>query len=86
MQFKVVRHPRTYLHPGEDDVSRNEEGLRFLLKGTVHSGWELNIFYSAPAYFDDDVRMLFGGHAPEFERFLGIRNTRFDCNLATRKI
>ena len=32
-----------------------EEGIRFLRKGAVHSGWDLQITLFPPAMFDEDV-------------------------------
>ena len=39
------------------DVSNNfqEEGIRFLQKGAIHSGWDLRIMLFPPAMFDEDV-------------------------------
>ena len=33
----------------------HDEGIRFLQKGAIHSGWDLQIMLFPPAMFDEDV-------------------------------
>ena len=59
---EVVRPERNLRTAGQMRAEMNatsnifeEEGIRFLQKGAIHSGWDLQIMLFPPAMFDEDV-------------------------------